>query len=207
MLDANVGATERVLDAAIAAGVPRIVDRLDRQRLRQHARPGRRRDLRPRPRRRLHELPTTRRSGSPTRPPSGGSRAGAPIVIAQPGTVYGPRDHSGLGQQLEAAYLGTAPFIGLGDVGISPCHVDDVAAGHRRGARPRPARRGIRPRRPEHAPRRRDAARGQGRRPPSAADHDARTWCCASAPCSDRTSAGCSASRPTCARSPGRRSA
>ena len=53
MWDANVGTTERVLDAAIADG--RAADRrhLDRQRVRQHERRGGRRDLPPRPRRGL----------------------------------------------------------------------------------------------------------------------------------------------------------
>ena len=55
--------------------------------------------------------------------------AGAPIVIVMPGTVYGRGDHSGVGEQLEQAFHGTARFIGLGDLGISPTYVDDLAAG------------------------------------------------------------------------------
>jgi len=60
---------------------------------------------------------------------AGRIEAGAPIVIVMPGTVYGRGDHSGVGEQLEHAFHGTARFIGLGDLGISPTYVDDLAAG------------------------------------------------------------------------------
>jgi dihydroflavonol-4-reductase len=55
--------------------------------------------------------------------------AGAPLVIVMPGTTYGPDDHSPLGAQLEAAFVGQVRFTALGDTGISPAHVDDIAAG------------------------------------------------------------------------------
>jgi nucleoside-diphosphate-sugar epimerase len=128
MLDANVGTTERVLDAAIAAGVPRIVC-----------------------------LSTINTYGNTRgkvvdetyrRDPEDGFGSyydetkwlaqvaaeariadGAPIIIVQPGVTYGPGDHSSVGQQLHQAYLGTAAFIALGSLGISPVHVDDLAAG------------------------------------------------------------------------------
>jgi dihydroflavonol-4-reductase len=128
MLDANLGTTERVLDAAIAAGVPRIV-----------------------------YLSTINAYGNTRgrvvdetyrRDPADGFGSyydetkwlahlaaeerianGAPIVIVQPGTTYGPGDHSAIGQQLVQAYAGTAAFIAFGDLGISPVHVDDLAAG------------------------------------------------------------------------------
>ncbi len=45
MLDANVGTTERVLDAAIAAGVPRIVYVSTVNVFGEHERPRRRRDV------------------------------------------------------------------------------------------------------------------------------------------------------------------
>jgi dihydroflavonol-4-reductase len=57
------------------------------------------------------------------------SNAGAPIVIVMPGVTYGPNDHSAVGGQLRDAHDGRAPFLALADVGISPAHVDDVAAG------------------------------------------------------------------------------
>ena len=55
--------------------------------------------------------------------------SGARIVIAQPGTTYGPNDHSAIGAQLKGAYEGTLRYIAIGDFGISPVYVDDVAAG------------------------------------------------------------------------------
>jgi dihydroflavonol-4-reductase len=54
---------------------------------------------------------------------------GAPIVVAMPGTTYGPGDHSAIGAQLEAAFDGRARMIVLGNMGISAVHVDDLAAG------------------------------------------------------------------------------
>jgi dihydroflavonol-4-reductase len=55
--------------------------------------------------------------------------AGGRIVIAMPGTTYGPGDHSGIGQQLKAAHDGTLRYLVLADTGISPVFVNDVAAG------------------------------------------------------------------------------
>ena len=55
--------------------------------------------------------------------------AGAPIVIAMPGTVYGRDDHFAIGAQLKAAFDGHVRYIALGDIGISPAYVDDLAAG------------------------------------------------------------------------------
>ena len=128
MLDANVGATERVLDAAIAATVPRsvyvstvnafgntkgkVVDESYRRD------PAAGFDSYYDETKWLAHVAAERRIA-----------AGAPIVIVQPGVVYGPRDHSSVGQQLQAAYDGKAPFIALGDVGISPVLVSDLAAG------------------------------------------------------------------------------
>ncbi len=128
MLDANLGTTERVLDAAIAAGVPRMVY--------------------------LSSIGTFGNTNgrvvdeSYRRDPANGylsyydeskwlahlaaeSRiaAGAPVVIVLPGFVYGPGDHSGVGHQLEAAFRGTSSFIGLGGLGVSLVHVDDLASG------------------------------------------------------------------------------
>ena len=54
---------------------------------------------------------------------------GAPIVIAMPGVTYGPGDRSGIGLHLRAAYEGRARYRALENAGISPVHVDDVAAG------------------------------------------------------------------------------
>jgi dihydroflavonol-4-reductase len=128
MLDANVGATERVLDAAITAGVPRIVH-VSTANVFGNTK-GRivdetyRRDLANGfgsyydETKYLGHVAAERRIA-----------AGAPVLIAQPGTTYGPGDHTALGAQLQAAYLGKAPYLFLGDLGISPVHVVDLARG------------------------------------------------------------------------------
>jgi nucleoside-diphosphate-sugar epimerase len=54
---------------------------------------------------------------------------GDPVLIAMPGTVYGPDDHSQIGDQLRRAFAGTLPYRALDDVGTSLVHVDDEAAG------------------------------------------------------------------------------
>lgn len=128
MYAANVGLTELVLDAAIAEEIPRIVDIST-----------------------VNVFGNTHgqvRDESFHRDPAAGFLSyydetkylaheaaaariatGAPIVIVQPGTTYGPGDHSALGAQLEAAYRGTLRFTGSSDLGIAPTHVDDLAAG------------------------------------------------------------------------------
>jgi len=128
MYDANVGTTERVLDAAVAAGIGRIVyvstvnvfgktrgvvvdetyqrdpargftTYYDETKFKAH-------------------LAAKHRIG-----------AGAPIVIAMPGTVYGRGDHSAIGQQLKEAFEGKVHYIVFAGFGISPTHVDDLADG------------------------------------------------------------------------------
>lgn len=54
---------------------------------------------------------------------------GAPVVIAMPGAIYGPGDHSELGAQLDQARSGRLRFKALADVGVNAVHVDDVADG------------------------------------------------------------------------------
>jgi nucleoside-diphosphate-sugar epimerase len=128
MYEANVTVTERVLDAGIALGVPRIVhiSSVNIFGNTHGAIPNEtyRRDLADgfvsyydETKWAAHVRATTRIA------------AGAPIVIVQPGTVYGADDHSSLGAQLKAAHDGTARFIAFGDMGIAPTYVDDVAAG------------------------------------------------------------------------------
>lgn len=127
MEDANVGATGRVLDAAIRAGVPRVVyvstvgtygdtrgrvvdETADRA-------PGPFISWYDETKFRAQQVAEARIAD------------GAPIVIAQPGIVYGPDDHSGSGRQLELAFRGELPYIALGEAGVTPVHVDDVAVG------------------------------------------------------------------------------
>jgi nucleoside-diphosphate-sugar epimerase len=128
MWDANVGTTDRFLDAVAAAGTPRsvyvstanvfgntrgtIVDEAyrrnaadgfvswyDRTKYEAHLRAQRR------------------------------ISAGLPLAIAMPGAVYGPGDHSQAGDQLRRAYHGTLPTVALADAGLSLNHVENVAAG------------------------------------------------------------------------------
>jgi dihydroflavonol-4-reductase len=51
------------------------------------------------------------------------------VVIAMPGAIYGPGDHSELGKQLDQARRGRLRFKALADVGVNAVHVDDVSAG------------------------------------------------------------------------------
>lgn len=128
MWDANVGTATRLFDAAEAAGSPRIVyvstcnafgdthgktvDETYRRDLAEgflswydETKYG------------THELAEQRIAG------------GAPIVIVMPSQVYGPGDHSGFGEQLEAAHAGTLRYRALDDIRIGLVHVDDLAAG------------------------------------------------------------------------------
>ena len=129
MYEANVGGTERVLDAAVDAGVKRIVYVSTVGVLRQHPRRGRRRGL-PARRTRTGSPATTRRSTAPTRSRRTGSRKGAPIVIVQPGGVYGPNDHSEVGNMIEQTQQGQAAGQDV------PRHGHDARPrrGHRRRA-------------------------------------------------------------------------
>ena len=128
MWDANVGTTTRLLEAAEAARVPRIVyvstvnvfGNTDGRIVDESYR----RDLAlgfvsyyDETKYRAHEVAERR------------IEAGAPIVIAMPGTVVGPGDHTVLGEQLVQAYRGRLPYVAAADMGVAPAHVDDVAAG------------------------------------------------------------------------------
>ena len=57
------------------------------------------------------------------------ARAGLPIVIVQPGQVYGPKDHSAVGTNLRALSRGELRFRALGSLGLNYVHVDDLADG------------------------------------------------------------------------------
>ncbi len=128
MWDANVGTATRLFDAAEAAGTPRIlyvstvnvfgdthsktVDETYRRDLTDgflswydETKYG------------AHELAEQRIAG------------GAPIVIVMPSQVYGPGDHSGFGEQLQAAHAGTLRYRAVDDIRIGLVHVDDLAAG------------------------------------------------------------------------------
>jgi nucleoside-diphosphate-sugar epimerase len=125
---ANIGGTARVLDAAIAAGAPRIVyvstlnvfgdthGQIVDETYRRDTREGF-----------LSWYDDTKYRGHLVA--EARIEAGAPIVIAMPGQVYGPGDHSAVGAQLEGAFHGRLPYLALTNVGLSFVHVEDLASG------------------------------------------------------------------------------
>lgn len=58
-----------------------------------------------------------------------GAAGGAPVVIVQPGAVYGPGDHSELGAQIEQARRGKYRMRMFSGLGVTMSYVDDVADG------------------------------------------------------------------------------
>jgi nucleoside-diphosphate-sugar epimerase len=54
---------------------------------------------------------------------------GLPLVTVQPGVVYGPGDPSTFGDLLSQLLDGTLPALPFPDLGVTPVHRDDVAAG------------------------------------------------------------------------------
>lgn len=128
MWDANVGTTTRLLDAAEAAGTPRIVYTSTVNIFgNTHGRvvdEAFRRDLGDgflswydETKYGAHEVAEQRLA------------AGAPTVIVLPSQVYGPGDHSAVGEQLRLAFEGRLRYRALDDVGLGFVHVDDLAAG------------------------------------------------------------------------------
>src|SRR5919112_5096838 len=127
MHDANVRGTERVLDAAWQAGVGRIVyvstinvfgntkgEVVDESYERE---PGDWVSVYDETKWLAHQAAKERIA------------KGAPIVIVQPGGVYGPGDHSEVGNvidQTRSGKLKALPFAGLG---LNLVYVDDVADG------------------------------------------------------------------------------
>lgn len=128
MVDANIGGTERVLGAALAAGVRKAVyvstvavfgdtrghiadegwvrpddgsytSVYEETKLLAH--------------RRAHEI---------------GAR-GLALVTVQPGVVYGAGDTSAMGDLLQRVATGKLPALPFPDMGVTPVHRDDVAAG------------------------------------------------------------------------------
>jgi dihydroflavonol-4-reductase len=126
MWEANVGTTERVLDAAIAAKVPRIVyvSTLNVLGNTRGAKPDEtfRRDPSEdflssydETKFRAHEAAEARIA------------AGAPIVIVQPGQTYGPHDHSDASRQLARAHAGRLTSVAFPSTGVAWVHVEDLA--------------------------------------------------------------------------------
>ena len=128
MYEANVAVTARVLDAAIEAGVPRIVAVSTANVLgdtngvvvnETHRRDPADAFLSYYDETKVlaHRLAEARISD------------GAPILIAMPGVTYGPGDHSAIGGQLRAAFEGRLGVVVLGSMGIAAVHLEDEAAG------------------------------------------------------------------------------
>jgi len=128
MRDSNIGGTERVLDPAADAGVDKIVyistinvfgntkgETVDESYRRNEA------DgfvsTYDQTKYRAHLLAEQR------------AAEGAPIVIVQPGSVYGPGDHALVGQMIEQASTGKMPAKAFPELGLNMVHVDDVADG------------------------------------------------------------------------------
>jgi nucleoside-diphosphate-sugar epimerase len=128
LVDTNVGGTERVLGAALSAGVRRavyvstvavfgntrgqVVDEgwtrpadvpvtsvYEQTKAQAH--------------RRAHEI----------------ADRGLPLVVVQPGVVYGPGDPSTFGELLRRFLHGRLPALPFPDLGITPVHRDDVVDG------------------------------------------------------------------------------
>jgi nucleoside-diphosphate-sugar epimerase len=128
MLQANIDGTAAVLDAAIAAGVSRIVyvstvnvfgnthgkvvDESYHRNLNEGFL-----STYDEAKYRAHEVALER------------IRSGAPIVIVQPAGVYGPHDHSEVGNTINQVRRGLLPLIPFPSMGICLVHVDDVADG------------------------------------------------------------------------------
>jgi dihydroflavonol-4-reductase len=128
MWDSNVGATERVLDAAVAAGVARIVYvstlNIYGDTRGQHPDETFRRDEKlgfvsyyDETKYRAHQAAEKRIA------------AGAPVVIVAPSQVYGPNDHSQASALLQDAFFGRLRFIPFGTAGNAWVHVADLADG------------------------------------------------------------------------------
>jgi nucleoside-diphosphate-sugar epimerase len=127
MEESNVGGTERVIDAATEAGVSRIVyvstigvfgDTGGRV-VDESYWPG------------SDQLPTCyeRTKFLAHRAARERIERGAPVIIVQPGGVYGPGDTSALGNLIEQTRKGRMKLIAMGETGFNFVHVDDVADG------------------------------------------------------------------------------
>jgi nucleoside-diphosphate-sugar epimerase len=128
MYDSNVNGTENVLDAAIDAGVGRIVyvstvavfgntkEQVVDETYQRDENAGFL-SCYDETKYRSHQIAKDRIG------------KGAPIVIVQPGAVYGPGDHSEIGNFIEQTRTGKLRAKAFPRLGINLVHVDDVADG------------------------------------------------------------------------------
>lgn len=127
MHEANVTGTERVLDAAIAQNVARIVyvstvgyfGNTRRQIVDEtyERPPGDFLSCYDETKYRAHRVALDRIA------------QGAPIVIAQPGGVYGPGDQSEIGNFVIRMATGKVPYMTFPDLGFNLGYVEDIADG------------------------------------------------------------------------------
>ena len=130
MRDANVGTTERVLDAAVAVSVPRIVyistvnafgdtkGQVVDETYRRDPADGFL-SWYDETKFRAHEIAEARIAG------------GAPIVIVQPSQIYGPHDHTAASAQLGEAFAGRLAYTAFGDADWAGSTSTILAAGSR----------------------------------------------------------------------------
>jgi nucleoside-diphosphate-sugar epimerase len=128
MWDANVGGTERVLDAAIEAGTGRIVyvstanvfgnthgkvvdEAYERDQAEGFL------SCYDETKYRSHQIARDRIA------------QGAPVVIVQPTAVYGPGDHSEIGNMIDQTRKGKLRMKAFPELGLVFVHVEDVADG------------------------------------------------------------------------------
>lgn len=55
---------------------------------------------------------------------------GAPVIIVQPGAVYGPGDHSNVGAAMEWFLRGYFPIFPAPNIALAFAYIDDVVEGH-----------------------------------------------------------------------------
>jgi dihydroflavonol-4-reductase len=127
MREANVGGTERVLGAALEAGVGKVV---------YVSTVGAFGDTHGRVVDESYEHPagsfTSEYEKTKWEAHQVAKRLigeGLPCVIVQPGGVYGPGDTSSIGVLLDQFLSGKMPLIPFPDLGICLSHVEDIAAG------------------------------------------------------------------------------
>lgn len=128
LVDTNVCGTERVLGAALSAGVRKAVyvstvavfgntrgQVVDEQYRKPDEIPSTSvyEETKALAHRRAHEI----------------AERGLPLVTVQPGVVYGPGDPSTFGSLLDRFLDGKLPALPFPDLGITPVHRDDVADG------------------------------------------------------------------------------
>jgi nucleoside-diphosphate-sugar epimerase len=126
MLDTNVDGTERVIDAAAFAGVPRIVyvstvnavgntdGAVADEQTTHHGRYVSQYD---KTKHMAHEVAERKIA------------EGVPVIIVMPSAVYGPKDASPVGLALHMFLSGRMPAMVMGQTGLSFVYRDDVVAG------------------------------------------------------------------------------